>query len=57
MTYNTEHVKVFYIGNVVWKGTRESITGLWVLPLTQKQKIAQMISNKTDNHTAITLTK
>ena len=33
VTYDTEHVKVFYKGNVVWKGTRESLTGLWVLPL------------------------
>ena len=38
VTYNTEHLKVFYRGNVVWKGTREYLTGLLVLPLTQKQK-------------------
>ena len=51
VTYDTEHVKVFYRENVVWKGTRESLTGLWVLPLKQKQNITQM-RHRTDNHTA-----
>ena len=36
VTYDTEHVKFFYKENVVRKGARESLTGLWVLPLTQK---------------------
>ena len=39
VTYDTKHVKNFYKGNVVWKGTRESLTGLWVLPLKQVGKI------------------
>ena len=39
VTYDTEHVKVFYRENVVWKGTRESLTGLWVLPLTKNRKL------------------
>ena len=52
VTYDTKYVKVFYRGNVVWKGTRESLTGLWVLPLTQKEKIDQTIPHNTDNHTA-----
>ena len=52
VTYNTDHVKVFYRGNVVCKRTRESLTVLWVLQLTPKQKIAQTIIHKTDNHTA-----
>ena len=52
VTYDTEHVKVFYRGNVVWKGTRESLTGLWVISLTQTQKISQTITHKIDNHTA-----
>ena len=51
VTYGTEHVKVFYRGNMVWKGTRESLTVLWVLPLTQTQKISQTITHKTDKHT------
>ena len=37
VTYDTEHVRVFYRGNVAWKGTREALTGLWVLLLTQKK--------------------
>ena len=52
LTYDIDHVKVFYRVNVVWKGTRETLTGLLVLPLKQKQKIYQTISHKTDNHTA-----
>ena len=38
VTYDTEHVRFFYRGNVVWKGTIESLTGLWVLPLTHHKK-------------------
>ena len=26
VTYDTKHIKVFYKVNVVWKGTRESLT-------------------------------
>ena len=26
VTYDTKHVRVFYKGNVVWKGTREPLT-------------------------------
>ena len=51
VTYDTEHVKVFYRGNVVWKGTREPLTRLWVLPLTLKENITQT-RHITDNHTA-----
>ena len=52
VTYNTEHVKVFYRRNVVWMSTRDSLTGLWVLPLKKIGKIAQPRTNNTDNHTA-----
>ena len=51
VTHDTEHVKFFYRGKVVWKSTRESLTGLWALSFTHKQKIAQTIRHKTDNHT------
>ena len=36
VAYDTEHVKVFYKGNMAWKGARRALTGLWVLPLTKK---------------------
>ena len=52
VTYDTKHVKVFYKGNVVWKGAKEALTRLWVLPLTQKGKKFQQRTHNTDNHTA-----
>ena len=52
MTYDTKNVKVFYKGNVVWTGTRECLTGLWVLPLKQVGEITQQRTHSTDNHTA-----
>ena len=52
VTYDTKHVKVFYKGNVVWKGARESLIGLWLLPLTQKGKVFQPRTHNTDNHMA-----
>ena len=52
VTYDTKHVKNFYKGNVVWKGTRESLTGLWVLPLKQVGKNTQPRTHITDNHTS-----
>ena len=39
VTYDTKHVKVYYRGKVVWTGTRECLTGLWVLPIIQDGKI------------------
>ena len=52
VTYDTKHVKKFYKGKGVWTGTREFLTGLWVLTLKQVGKITQPITNVTDNHTA-----
>ena len=52
VTYDTKRVKLFYKGNVVWKGTRESLTGLWVLPLKQTGKIAQPRTLNIDKNTA-----
>ena len=52
VTYNTKHVKVFYKGNVVWTGTMECLTGLWVLTLKQVGKFTQQRTHSTDNHAA-----
>ena len=52
VTYDTKHVKVFYKGKVVWTGTRECLTGLWVLTLKQVGEITQPRTHITDNHTA-----
>ena len=52
VTYDTKHVKVFYKGKVVWTGTREFLTGLWVLNLKPVGKMTQPRTNTTDNHTA-----
>ena len=52
VTYDTKHVKVFYIRNVVWKGKSESLTRLWVLTLKKIGKIAHLRTHNTDNHTA-----
>ena len=52
VTYNTKHVKVFYKGNMVWTGTRECLTGLWLLPLTQVGEISHPRTHSTDNHKA-----
>mgnify|MGYP003325311313 CR=1 FL=1 len=34
VTYDSTSCKVFYKGQVVWRGTKEPSTGLWVLPMT-----------------------
>ena len=52
VTYDTKQVKVYYRGKVVWTGTREFLTGLWVLTLRQDGKITQKRTQTTDNHTA-----
>ena len=36
----------------MWTGTRECLTGLWVLTLRQDGKITQKRTQTTDNHTA-----
>ena len=52
VTYDTKHIKVYYVVKVVWTGIRECLTGLWVLPLRQDGEITQKRTQNTDNHTA-----
>ena len=52
VTYDTKNVNVFYKRNVVWMGTKECLTGLWVLTLTHVGKITHPRTHSTDNHIA-----
>jgi len=54
VTYDTENGNVNYQGKLLWRGTREKITGMWVLPLNPEHMptVAPSTPEPTSEHTA-----
>ena len=49
VTYG-RNVIVYHNEKVVWKGPREKLTGLWVLPLKPNMKMPTYLKEKSRNH-------